>query len=229
MCKQTQSHLKTRIWVLPLVIQRQSTLTRHPLMKILVKWSQFLKPKLKNIRRFMAQPEGSMIRNHPPTSSFASIESSTHATAFHVSPSTSSFWIIDFGASDHMIGLSSVFSSYFIYSGHDEVRVADGTLSFISRKGNITISPTMSLSSVLHVPKFVTNLLSISCILMIFKLFSHFFFHLIVCFRTWIRSKLLGVIVQLMDSTSLMTMWILDCQQYVSLIVISVILVIKTG
>lgn len=117
--------------------------------------------EFENLRRFMAQLEGPMTMSRPPTSSFASIESGTHATAFHVSPSTPS-WIIDSGASDHMTSLQSLFSSHSICSGRDKVRVADKTLSSIFEKGSINVSPTMSLSSILHVPKFVTNLLSIS-------------------------------------------------------------------
>ena len=40
--------------------------------------------------------------------------------------------------------------------------VADGSISSVSRKGSITCSPLLSLSSFLHVPKFSTNLLSVS-------------------------------------------------------------------
>lgn len=61
-----------------------------------------------------------------------------------------------------MTGLSFLFTSYSICSGKDKVWVTDGTLSSISSKGNVNVSPTLSLSSVLHVPKFATNLLSIS-------------------------------------------------------------------
>ena len=71
-------------------------------------------------------------------------------------------WIIDSGASDHMTGLSSVFSTYIPSSGKEKVRTADGSLSSISGKGVIKLFDSLPLSSVLHVPNFSTNLLSIA-------------------------------------------------------------------
>jgi hypothetical protein len=38
-------------------------------------------------------------------------------------------WVIDVGASDHMIGMSPLFSSYNPCSSRDNVRIADGSLS----------------------------------------------------------------------------------------------------
>lgn len=61
-----------------------------------------------------------------------------------------------------MTGCSSSFDSYSTYHGEDKVRVADGSLSPISGHGSIHYSPTISLSKVLHVPKFPSNLLSVS-------------------------------------------------------------------
>lgn len=45
-----------------------------------------------------------------------------------------------------------------------KARIADGTLSPISGKGSVNVSTALSLSSVLYVPKFTTNMLSISCL-----------------------------------------------------------------
>ena len=70
-------------------------------------------------------------------------------------------WIIDFGAFDHMSGSSDLFSVYKPSSGQDKVRIADGTVSSISRKGLVHVTPTIHLSSVLHVPNFSVNLLSL--------------------------------------------------------------------
>lgn len=75
-----------------------------------------------------------MVQSHPPTSSFASTKSSTHATAFHASSSSSPSWITKSRASDYITGLSSLFSSYSICYGRDKVRVANGTLSSIYGK-----------------------------------------------------------------------------------------------
>lgn len=85
----------------------------------------------------------------------------------------------------------------------------------------LNVSPTMSLSLVFHVPKFATNLLSISCITCDLNC-SVIFFHLTVFFRTCIRGRRL-------DFTSLMTVWILNCQQLVFPVVMISISVIKTG
>ncbi|KAJ7946112.1 Retrovirus-related Pol polyprotein from transposon TNT 1-94 [Quillaja saponaria] len=91
--------------------------------------------------------------------------SSGFADALHAHSSfDSNPWIIDSGASDHMTSTSSSFSSYFPCSGKEKVRVADGSLSSISGKGSICCTPSLTLSSVLHVPKLSMNLLSISTI-----------------------------------------------------------------
>ena len=71
-------------------------------------------------------------------------------------------WIIDSGASNHIIGLSNIFSTYNPCSGKDKVRTVDGSPSPISSKGIVNVSNSLALSSVLHIPRFSTNLLSIS-------------------------------------------------------------------
>ncbi|PSS35748.1 Endonuclease [Actinidia chinensis var. chinensis] len=93
------------------------------------------------------------------SSSFASGNLTTSASAFN--SHTSLPWIIDSGASDHMTGSSPVFCAYTPCSGRDKVRNADGTVSSVSGKGLVRVTPLLSLSSVLHVPNFTTNLLSI--------------------------------------------------------------------
>jgi hypothetical protein len=74
-------------------------------------------------------------------------------------------WVIDSGASDHMTGMSPLFSPYNPYSGKDKVRIADGSLSPVSGKGFVSVTPSMTLASVLHVPNLVANLLSIARII----------------------------------------------------------------
>lgn len=71
--------------------------------------------------------------------------------AFTVSPVCSA-WIIDSGALEHMIGSSNLFNSYTPCSDKDEVLVVDGSPSPISGGGLIVCTPTISLSSVLHIP-----------------------------------------------------------------------------
>ena len=45
--------------------------------------------------------------------------------------------------------------------GLNKARIADGSFSPIARKGEITLTPTLTLSSVLHVPKLSCNLFSV--------------------------------------------------------------------
>ncbi|KAK8951871.1 hypothetical protein KSP39_PZI004884 [Platanthera zijinensis] len=96
-----------------------------------------------------------------PASSHAAVATSGLSTAHAVS-STPSEWIIDSGATDHMTGSASGFTSYSPLSGRDKVIAANGSLSAIAGKGTVPCSPDLSLSSVLHVPSFPRNLLSIS-------------------------------------------------------------------
>lgn len=61
-----------------------------------------------------------------------------------VCPSFSAPWIIDLGASDHMISLSNLFHAYNPCSGYEKVRIADGSHSPIAGKGMVTLSNTLS-------------------------------------------------------------------------------------
>jgi len=65
-------------------------------------------------------------------------------------------------ASDHMTDMSPLFSSYNPCSGRDKVRIADGSLSPVSGKRSVSVTPSMTLASVLHVPNLAANLLSIA-------------------------------------------------------------------
>ena len=73
-------------------------------------------------------------------------------------------WIIDTGATNHMTGASNLFTSYTPTSGKDKVRVADGSMAPITGRGTVKCTKTLSLSPVLHVSKFLVNLLSVSAI-----------------------------------------------------------------
>lgn len=61
-----------------------------------------------------------------------------------------------------MIGLSALFSSYHLCSSKEKVKIADGSLSYVSGKGSILVTASMYLSSVLHVPNLTNNILSIA-------------------------------------------------------------------
>uniref|UniRef100_A0A2N9IER4 Reverse transcriptase Ty1/copia-type domain-containing protein n=1 Tax=Fagus sylvatica TaxID=28930 RepID=A0A2N9IER4_FAGSY len=81
-------------------------------------------------------------------------------TAFHVR-SGEPIWVLDSGANDHMTGESSIFSSPLI-PVTQSVSLADGSTSHISHKGDVFLSSDITLSSVLHIPNFAFNLLSVS-------------------------------------------------------------------
>uniref|UniRef100_A0A2N9F1J4 non-specific serine/threonine protein kinase n=1 Tax=Fagus sylvatica TaxID=28930 RepID=A0A2N9F1J4_FAGSY len=81
-------------------------------------------------------------------------------TAFHVR-SGEPIWVLDSGANDHMTGESSIFSSPLI-PVTQSVSLVDGSTSHISHKGDVFLSSDIMLSSVLHIPNFAFNLLSVS-------------------------------------------------------------------
>ena len=84
-----------------------------------------------------------MAFSHNPTA-FASIASSCTC-------------VIDAGATDHVIGIRSVFQSY-TSATDGRVRIADGSSTQVARKGTVCILPNLSLSLVLHVPSFSFSL-----------------------------------------------------------------------
>lgn len=69
--------------------------------------------------------------------------------------------------------------TFFRNISHPQViirlRTAGGCLSAIARTGTISCSSSITLSSVLHIPKFSHNLLSISSITMCLIALSHSF------------------------------------------------------
>ena len=71
-------------------------------------------------------------------------------------------WIIDSRETDHMTGLSKLFSSYSPCARNQKIKIADGFLSAIAGKRSIIVSHSLTLNDVLHVPNISCNLLSIS-------------------------------------------------------------------
>ncbi|KAA0051242.1 retrotransposon protein, putative, unclassified, expressed [Cucumis melo var. makuwa] len=65
-------------------------------------------------------------------------------------------------ATDHLTGFSEHFISYTPCAGNEKIRIADGSLASIARKGQIVLFDGFFLQNVLHVPKLSYNLLSIS-------------------------------------------------------------------
>jgi hypothetical protein len=115
------------------------------------------KDKVEVLRRLISRLDT------PATAASSSALTGNVATALNASATPSDDpWVIDSGASDHMTGMSPLFSSYNPCSCRDKVRIADGSLSPISGKGFVSVTPSMTLAFVLHVTNLVANLLSIA-------------------------------------------------------------------
>ena len=101
---------------------------------------------------------GSLLKQQP-SGSTATLATGT-PTAFHAKTGHPT-WVLDSGANDHMTGKLSIFSSPVVPI-HQTICLADGSTSTIQHKGDVCLSPNITLSSVLHVPNFAFNLLSVS-------------------------------------------------------------------
>ncbi|KAF7814569.1 Retrovirus-related Pol polyprotein from transposon RE1 [Senna tora] len=89
-------------------------------------------------------------------------EKGNFPTGFHVTSNPSRYWIVDSGASDHMSGDSGMFSSWYPYTQNYKVRIADGSLADVTGIGEVSLSDSITLKSVLFVPKLKCNLLSVA-------------------------------------------------------------------
>ena len=84
-----------------------------------------------------------------------------------VNPNTcliSSFskWVTNFGATDHMTGNSSLFTTFKPHSSTSSVTFADGSTSCVLGSGTIHPTPLITLTLVLSLPQFYFNLISVS-------------------------------------------------------------------
>lgn len=116
--------------------------------------------EFKSLYHFVAHLE-------PPSAASASsfAQSDTFAVSLTaIGPSSNSPQIIDSGASHHMMGMPSLFSTYYPCSSRDKVKKANGSHFLVASKGNIFALFTLLLSNVQHVSKITLNLLSISYI-----------------------------------------------------------------
>ena len=74
--------------------------------------------------------------------------------------SSSSKWIIDSGATDHMTGNHHLFSSYTPYANPSSITIANGSNSCVIGSGSVHPTPSIHLPSVLNVSDLAFNLLS---------------------------------------------------------------------
>ncbi|GJR30034.1 hypothetical protein Tco_1106266 [Tanacetum coccineum] len=76
--------------------------------------------------------------------------------------SSSTKWVIDSSASDHMTGNSHIFNNFDTHASSSYVTISDGSISQVLGSGTVNLRPSISLSLVLSLPKFSFNLLSVS-------------------------------------------------------------------
>lgn len=84
------------------------------------------------------------------------------------SASTSSEWILDSGATNHVRNDLNNLSSFFNYDGNDMLQIGNGAGLPIRHIGSSKLSfshHSISLTKILHVPQFSKNLISLSQLL----------------------------------------------------------------
>ena len=97
--------------------------------------------------------------------------------------SSSSEWVIDSGATDHMTGNSSLFSTFQSQSSPSTVTLADGSHSCVLGSGTIVPTPSIPLTSVLSLPNFSFNLISVSKLTRTLKCYISHSFLIFISFR----------------------------------------------
>ena len=85
------------------------------------------------------------------------------------------YWIIDFGATDHMTSKSQLFHTYTSNPSNKKIAMANGFLVTVAGFRDIYITPTLILKNVLHVPKLSANLVSIQKLTHDLKCYAIFF------------------------------------------------------
>ena len=76
--------------------------------------------------------------------------------------SSSSTWVIDSRATNHMTSNSSLFTTFQSHPATSSVTLVDGSTSCVLRSETIHPTPLISLTSILSLPQFSFNLISVS-------------------------------------------------------------------
>lgn len=91
------------------------------------------------------------------TTTLAQSGNASHCLLF----STSDPWVIDSGATEYMIGVSTHLSDYHIVTSPQSVPLANGSLATVQGSKTTHLCPNLEFLSVLHISGFPFNLLSI--------------------------------------------------------------------
>ena len=123
--------------------------------------------ELDEFRRWKEIAMGSQLNNQETTSSSNTVADAVHTDSGTFNKNHISNWILDSGASRHVTGKLNEFTSYTPYSHSYKgtIKTADGTPRSIRGIGTVQCTPNITLSSVLHVPSFSVNLISISSLI----------------------------------------------------------------
>ena len=89
--------------------------------------------------------------------------------------SSSSEWVIDSGVTDHMTGNYSLFSTFQSHPSASSITLANGSQSCVLGSDTIFPTPSLPLSSVLNLPNFSLNLISLSKLTRALKCYISFF------------------------------------------------------
>ena len=91
--------------------------------------------------------------------------------------SSSSTWVIDSGATDHMTCNSSLFTTFQSHPFTSNVTLADGSTSCVFRSETIHLIPLTTLTFVLNLPQFSFNLIYVSKLTRTLNCSISFFFY----------------------------------------------------
>ena len=72
-------------------------------------------------------------------------------------------WIVDTGATDHMICNKSMFLEYKVLTQPITVGLPDGKLKLVDHIGSVSLTPNIHISNVFYLLDFKHNLLSVGC------------------------------------------------------------------
>ena len=89
--------------------------------------------------------------------------------------SSSSEWVIDSRATDHMTGNSILFSTFQSHPSTSSITLANGSQPCVLRSSTIFPTPSLPLSSILNLPNFSFNLISVSKLTRTLKCYISFF------------------------------------------------------
>ena len=129
-------------------------------------WEQWQKIKASEVSKTtLAGPVIATTSHFGNFANYAHLGKGTQAQALASTYRHNIEWVIDSGASKHVTGISSSFKTYTPHSYFETIQTVDGTSQPIHCVGSIKCTPFLCLSSVLHVPSFPVNLLSVSSLI----------------------------------------------------------------